>query len=108
MSNSATPTHEDEIEKAYRTIAAVNQLKDCPAFTGYFMELLRKKQERIRHTVLNNEIITPEIREAMRLGAKEYDTIMKLADNDLASALDFIKTESQKVNGAPVRGASSM
>lgn len=92
------PQDRDYIAEANKAIAEeqaridlIRQLKECPAFEAYFLATLRERQKAVEKSVLTDESLTPEIREAMRLGAKEHTIILGMADSDMAAALARIE-----------------
>lgn len=73
-------------------LLAIDELKKCGAFTGYYMGRLRAKADALKARVLNDGSISPEEREHLRRIWLEYENeILKMVESDAGVAQGTIR-----------------
>lgn len=82
----ADPKTPDEIlANAQETLRAIDQLKQCPEFVGFYQSFLRARRDAFDRAALHTAGLTLEQREIQRLLGREYDELIDKALDNAAS-----------------------
>ena len=77
----------DKRDRAQLRLQAIDDLKKCVPFIGYFIPRLKAKQEALAARVLNDDTINPDEREHLRRIWQEYEKeILRMVETDAGVA----------------------
>lgn len=87
MQMKQAPKSKEQLrEEADATLRSVGELMSCPAFTGFYLAMLRAKRNEHDEAVLRNAGLLPEEREIRRRIGREYDEILLVHEKAAAQA----------------------
>ncbi len=83
---------EEVVGEAEEALRAIEKLKACPEFTGYFMALLARRRDRHDGAALREANMEIQEREVRRRIGREYDDLLNALDVEAAMARKAIES----------------